>query len=729
MLLSLSENTILNLLKDSLDFHGLVFTDGLEMKGVTKYFGNGEVEANALIAGNDILLLPESIVDARAAIQKKVASGDLSQKDLDRKVKRVLRAKYRLGLTHYTPLPDQQLLSNLNTPAAIALKEQLVEAALTLVRNEGSLVPIHEVGTQQIASLAIGATAQTPFQQRLLDYAPVDLLRTSANISTSEEAQLLKRLEDEDLVIVSLHNMGKSSSDNFGIQRATVQFLEKLKKQNKVILVVFGNPYSLKNFDNIGVVLEAYNEDSMTQDKAAQALMGAVGLNGRLPVTASATSPYNAGVSTSRSFRMGYSVPERVGMDSDTLHSYLAQLAEEAIQAGATPGCVVLVARHGKIVYHEAFGYHTYDKSRPVRKDDIYDLASITKVAATSMAIMDLEQQGRISIDETLEKYLPELAGTNKEALIIRDILAHRAALKPWIPFYTATLDEKGRRTEQWYSAAAGGDFNVRITNKLYLQDVYLDSIWYAIDNSELRGNNNYRYSDLGFYYLARLVQNVTGKSLDQYMEERFYEPLGLYNIGFNPVQSFSLNRIPPTENDTYWRKEKVQGFVHDMGAAMLGGVSGHAGLFANAHDLAVLGQLWLQRGIYANHVWLKPEIVREFTHRYPNETRRGLGFDMKQLDTLKSQNVSELAGPKVFGHLGFTGTSIWADPDEELLFVFLSNRTWPSMNNGKLNKLNIRPRMQTAVYRSITQPVVRSYQVTPIETLALPDTVESHEQ
>lgn len=723
---SLSENTIVNILQEELGFYGLTFTDGLGMKGVTKYFGDGLVEAEALRAGNDILLLPESIAAAFTQIKAWMADGRLTEGEINQKVKRVLRAKYRMGLTQFTPLPEGDVLAELNTPKAAALKEKLIERALTLVRNKGNVLPIGELTNKKITSLAIGASAQPMFQKRLLDYAPVELLRTDASISNSEAEGLLERLSGRDWVIVSLHGMGKSADNNFGIQPGTVAFLHRLQQQTNVALVVFGNPYSLRSFDEVGCVLMAYNDDALTQDKAAQAVFGAIGMDGRLPVSASVGSPFNAGVTTYRNFRMGYSVPERVGMDGDTLRTRIARIANEAIEAGATPGCVVLVARQGKIIYHEAFGHHTYSKKQPVAPDDIYDLASVTKVAATTTAIMDLVQTRRLLLDKTLGDYLPELKGTNKENLVIRDVLAHRSPLQPWIPFYTHTLEKDGMRVADLYSSKASSGYNLQVTDKLFLQTAYLDSIWMAIDTSELRDNSNYRYSDLGFYYMARIVKAISGKELDDYVRDRFYKPLGLFNIDFHPRERFELDRIVPSEVDNYWRQQPVHGYVHDMGAAMLGGVSGHAGLFGNAHDLAILGQLWLQRGIYGNHVYLKPEVVREFSSRYPTETRRGLGFDMKQLDYNKSQNVSPLAGDKVFGHLGFTGTCIWADPDEELLFIFLSNRTYPSMHNAKLGNMQIRPRLQSAAYRSITHSLMKVPIVLPLETKELPVEVVS---
>ncbi|MEL7222157.1 MAG: glycoside hydrolase family 3 N-terminal domain-containing protein, partial [Bacteroidota bacterium] len=408
---SLSDKSINELLREKLDFHGLTFTDGLGMKGVTKHFGDGQVEAEALVAGNDILLLPVDVAKAKARIEAYQQQGTLDEQTIRRKVKRVLRAKYRMGLKQFVPISDANIKADLNNPGAIALREELVENALTLVRDEADLVPIMNLKEVQITSLAIGAKSQPKFQQRLLDYAPVDLLRTTATISASEQESLLQKLADKDLVIVSLHEMSSGSKSNFGIKPSTVHFLEQLQQQNKVLLVVFGNPYSLRNFDGIGTVVEAYNEDELTQDKAAQAIFGVFGLNGRLPVSASERSPFNAGISTGSVFRMGYSTPERVGMNSDTLRQYIDEVAKEAISSGATPGCVVLIARHGKIVFQKSYGHHTYNRRRAVQPDDIYDLASITKVAATTMAIMDLVQNGQLNLDFNVGHYLTELRG------------------------------------------------------------------------------------------------------------------------------------------------------------------------------------------------------------------------------------------------------------------------------------------------------------------------------
>ncbi|MCB0639298.1 MAG: serine hydrolase [Lewinella sp.] len=720
---SLSQATVHDLLRDDLQFHGLAFTDGLGMQGAAKHYAPGEIEAEALLAGNDVLVLPQDLEAARNAIVRYVEEGKISGAAIDRHVKRILRAKYRLGLTRFEPIAAEGVRAELNSADALSLKQTLTEQALTLVRNEGRRLPLESFDSLRLAALAIGIHRTPAFQERLSDYADIDLLRCGNGLSTSEQEDILRRLRQEDLVIVSLHGMTNSSGDNFGLKASTLDFLEQLRQQNKVILVVFGNPYSLRNFDRFGDVLLAYDEETMTQEAAAQGLFGAIGLNGRLPVTASARSPFNAGVSTSRNYSLGFATPERMGMNGALLRQRIDAIAEEAIEDGATPGCVVLVARHGRIVFNQAYGYHDYKRTRAVQASDIYDLASITKVAATTLALMDLSQRGLIDLDQTLGYYLPDLVSTNKNALTLREIMAHRAGLQAWIPFYTSTME--GRRPSgEVYRHQATGAYNVEVTDHLYMRYNYVDSIFTAIAESELRGNNNYRYSDLGFYLLARLVEEVACEPLDSYVYRHFYQPLGLHDIAFRPHEHFALSRIPPTEEDHYFRNEQIKGYVHDMGAAMLGGVSGHAGLFANAHDLAVLMQMLMQHGYYGGRQYLTPGTVREYTSRFPGATRRGLGFDMKQLDPGRSLNVAAEASPRTFGHQGFTGTCVWADPAEELVFVFLSNRTYPSMRNNKLARLDIRERMQAAAYQAITVPH-KERAVDRIATSALPEQVQ----
>lgn len=704
---SLSRNTVTGLLKESLGFKGLIFTDALEMKGVTKNFTGGQVEAEALLAGVDVLALPENIEASMQEINRYLQAGKLSQADLDERVRKVLRAKYRLGLQRYEPQAVENVRAELNTPAAVALKRSLIREALTLVRNDGDIVPFGELDSLRLASLSIGASAKTPFQQRLDSYGRITHRQASKNLSDADRQSLVAQFRSYDAVIVSLHNLSSQAGQQYGITEGIRNLLADLAQQTRVVLVVFGSPYALRYFDDVGVVLEAYEEDSLVQDEAAQALFGVFGLRGRLPVTASLRASFNMGVLTRPNFRLGYAAPEEVNMDSDTLRQIKA-LVEKAVEARGTPGGVVLVAKNGEVVYEEAFGYQTYDEDRPVHADDAYDLASLTKVLGTTLAIMKLQEEGKVDLDAPMVTYLPELAGSNKADLHLRDVMAHHAGLIGWIPFYKQTLNGSRRNPQPssaWYRSAPGGAFTVPVTERLYLREDFVDKIWDQIIHSELLPTRGYKYSDLGFYLMARMVQRLTGQSLDAYLEAAFYRPLGLRTATFRPWEHLPLDQVAPTEEDRYWRRQQVHGYVHDMGAAMLGGVSGHAGLFANAHDVAVILQMLLQEGYYGGRRFLQPETIREFTTRYPGSTRRGLGFDMFQLDTRYSPNLSPLASKSTFGHTGFTGSCAWADPENDLVFVFLTNRTYPSMNNYRYNRLKTRDRAQSVAYRAIRRP------------------------
>ena len=718
---SLSRKTVTGLLREEMGYDGLLFTDALEMKGVTKHFGAGAAAAESLVAGNDILCLPEDIPAALREIKAYLADGRLSQKQVDASVRRVLRAKYELGLRSFTPLEEENVRAEVNAPQAEVLRRRLIKASLTMVRNPGQLVPFQRPDSLDIASLSIGATQQTPFQDRLSDYKKMMHLQVGKEISAAEEERLLRVLGRRDIVVVGLHDMSQYASREFGITASIRAFLRKLNQQTTVVLTVFGNPYSLQYFDAIDHVLMAYAEDDVIQDLSAQALFGAFGLRGRLPVTASPLSRYNQGVYTQSLYRMGYTIPEAVGLDSDTL-ARIDELMEEAIKERATPGGVVLVARKGQVVFEKAYGHHTYTRRTPTEADHVFDLASVTKVAATTLAVMDLYERGVIDLNDPLGNYLPELRGSNKADLRIADVLAHHAGLKAWIPFYKQTLTtDRGhpRPHPRYYHDTNGDGYDVPVSDQLFMRRDYVDSIWTQIIESELRRNKNYRYSDLGFYLMARVVEARTGQPLDRYVRERFYQPLGLESLTFNPWQMGKTDHVVPTEEDRYFRYGRLQGYVHDMGAAMLGGVSGHAGLFGNARDLAALMQMLLQGGHYGGQRFLAEATIQTFTKRHPRSSRRGLGFDMLQLDTSYPANMSEMASMETFGHLGFTGTCVWTDPRTEVIYVFLSNRTFPYMNNYKLNRLDTRPRIQNQVYRALgeTQEMVRSTALFPRRT------------
>lgn len=710
---TLSRHVVTDLLQDSLKFGGLIFTDGLEMKGVTKYFKPGEVEAEAILAGNDILLLPGDTPAAFETIKRYIREGKLSWERIYKSTKKILLAKYQLGLHDYHPKPLDGLIDALNRPQKRVLKRELIARSLTLARSEDELVPVRKLLHTAGAVLSIGAKKRTKFQDRVVSYADFAVFNTERDIAESRRRELVRRLSQKDLVIIGLHGMNRRPSKNFGISGSAVRLITELAGKTKVILVVFGNPYSLKNFESLRNVLVAYQDDDDTQDLAAQALFGAIHIMGQLPVTASPGYVAGQGIPVRSIQRFGYALPEAVDMDSKVL-ARIDTILGEMVRSKAAPGAQVLVARRDKIVYHKAYGYHTYAKRRPVRLTDVYDLASVTKVAATTPALMKLYDEGRFSTDVPLVTYLPEAEGTNKADLLTGDILSHHARLRPWIPFYKRTLVSvrRGRRRHRYrvpskriYHKRPGTGFTVPVAKDFYMKDSYVDSIWQWIYASPLREKAGYRYSDLGFYLLGKAVEHITGRPLNEYVKEEIYKPLQLRKMTYLPLKCLDGKCLVPTERDRYFRKRVIKGYVHDMGAAMLGGVSGHAGLFSDSYDLAVLFQMYLNGGTYGGVRVLSPEVIRHFATRVPGETRRGLGFDLKELapnPPARKENTSPLASDATFGHLGFTGTCVWADPEEELVYVFLSNRTYPSMHNYKLNKENIRPRIQTVIYQSL---------------------------
>ncbi|HHS95519.1 MAG TPA: beta-N-acetylhexosaminidase, partial [Phaeodactylibacter sp.] len=668
---TLSDKAVNGLLKNKLHFKGLIFTDGLGMKGVTKHHKKGEVEAKALLAGNDVLLLPQDVPAAFAAIKRYLKEGKLSQKQVDDSVKKILRAKYQLGLTQPQRIELEGLNEELNTAKAISLKKTLIENALTLVRDDEYLVPFQNVKNKNVVSLALGANKKTAFQKMLSKFGVVKAFQTPKDISKSKINSFVKQYGNADnIIVISLHDMSSYANKKFGISKSQKELIAALQKKTKVVLVVFGSPYALKYFDDTRTLLVAYEEDGLNQEAAAQALFGVFAIQGHLPVEASPKSEYNAGLNRPAIFRLGYDTPERVGLDGDVLEKGIDSLVQIAIEIEATPGAVVLVAKDGKIVFNKAYGYHTYRKKKRMTTSDIFDVASITKIAATTLAVMKLHEEGQISIYEPISKYLPELKGTNKASMTIKDIMTHRAGLIPWIPFYEQTLSNKGRKhkpSPKYYRKKQTGDFSVPVTEKLFLKKDFVNDIKKQIRESELRSRRDYKYSDLGFYMLADMVQCITGIRINDYVTKYFYAPLGLKHTGYLPTKKFSPSFIVPTEEDKYFRYQRIHGTVHDMGAAMLGGVSGHAGLFSTAEDLAVIMQMLLNDGYYAGRRFLQASTVKAFTMRPEHCTRRAIGFDMKELDKHKSQNMCSEASDNTFGHLGFTGIGLWADPDNDL--------------------------------------------------------------
>jgi beta-N-acetylhexosaminidase len=709
---TLSRSIITEQLREKMAFNGLIFTDAMEMKAVADSFPAGVADVEALKAGIDVVLLPVNPDAAFAAIKAALADSSYNRDQFHGSVRRVLRYKYRLGLTQPQRVEEVRLTPEINSPEAYLLKKNLFRQALTLVRDRDSIAGFSDdvvarlgkkqPGTLRVASLALGDTNLTIFQKNCALYMPIAHFGTDTSVNAAVRQRLLDTLSKFDVVMVSHHKTRSKKATNYGLSVSQIELVHQLQAVVPITFTVFGNPYSIRAFDNIQSLMVAFTEDPMAQEVAAQAWFGAADIVGRLPVEVSPEARYRQGkVVHFHDKRLAYDLPESAGMSSDSL-AILDKIAQELIETGAAPGCQMMVVKDGKIVWNKAYGHYTYERMTPVTTETMFDLASITKVAATTLAAMQLTDKGVFQLDKPVSTYVPALRGTNKEGILFNELLVHQAGLQAWIAFYKNTIDAQKMPLTRLYRPAKEAGFSVPVAANLWMLDAYRDSIWQEIYASPLRSDKTYKYSDLTMFLTAQAIENTTKKSLDQYVYEQFYRPLGLSTMMYNPWKKGLSARCAPTEMDNYFRQQVIQGYVHDMGAAMMGGVSGHAGLFSTANDLAVLFQMLLNGGQYAGTRYLKPETVRLFTQRQMGSTRRGFGFDMKELDPKATANMSALAGENTFGHSGFTGNVVWADPDQNLIFIFLSNRTYPSMENNKLISGDYRPKLQSAVYRAI---------------------------
>jgi len=698
---TLSGNIVNDFLKKQLGFKGFVITDALDMQGVTKFFKPGEIEVKALLAGNDILLLPQNIAVAVNAIRQAVDSCLIPDTLIDTECRKILQLKYRSGLAYPSHISTSCLYEDLNPVSSEILCRRLVKEAVTIVKDRYNLIPLSLLDHRKIECISIGDTSHTAFQKMISKYFPVTFINLPQNFSKIIMDSIVHQSKRFNLIIIGVHKISNFPEKKFGISDQIVSLIDTLSLQNKVLLDIFGSPYCLSLFKHkelLDAILVSYQDMKETQVISAQQIFGGIPVTGKLPVTASPGIPLESGIRTSK-VRLEYVLPEEIGISSVALKS-IDSIALEGVAVKAYPGCQVLFAKDGKVFYHRSFGHMRYDDSTKVNNEDLYDLASLTKVAATTLGIMKLYEEGKIKLDEKLGNYLPEVKGSNKETLTIREIMAHQAGLQSWIPFYQKTLTDK-KRDSSIYQNIPSENFPFRVAENIYIRKDYHDSIYKAIIDSPLLSNKEYKYSDMGFYLLQRIIERVTGQSLDAYLRSKFYDPLGLTTLGFLPRNRFPLSRIVPTENDIVFRGQVLHGDVHDPGAAMLGGIAGHAGLFSNSNDLAILLQMLLWHGEYGAKQYLLPSTINEFIKvQFPeNGNRRGLGFD-KPLHTYTPDGPTCFsASSQSFGHSGFTGTYIWADPVNNLIYVFLSNRVYPDASNQKLAEMNIRTRIHQTMY------------------------------
>jgi beta-glucosidase-like glycosyl hydrolase/CubicO group peptidase (beta-lactamase class C family) len=692
---SLSKNNVTTLLREEMGYSGLTFTDALEMKGVTKFFGAGEAAVEALIAGNDMLCLPDNVPAAMEAIQAAINNKRLSWDDIDAKVRRVLHAKYSLGLSRPQVIDTTNLVSDINSKTE-SLRQKVAASAITIMNNSAGLLPFTAKG--RTAYVGVGTPALNVFGKRLQTDFVADTFLLSYNDKTGKAGTILNSIKsgNYDRVIVGLHNFSPRPANNYGISKDAVDLVNNLQAYNSLTFV-FGNVYAAQNFCRAATLVAMYEDDDAFQGAAADFLLGKLTSKGTLPVTVCNFS-YGSGVALNKFGEVGKS-PEWAPVDA---------IVREGLAKKAYPGAVVLAVQNGIIKYHKAFGLYEFDSlSKPVTLESIYDLASVTKISATTTAVMKLHEQGKLDLNKTLGDYLPVTVGTDKASLKIKDVLLHRAGLNPYISFYRETIDTStGQPSPALYRSTSDSLFTIPVANGVWLRRDWNDSMMKRIVQSKLGPQGKYVYSDNDFILLGKIVEAISGMPLDHFLQKTFYNPMGMASTGFKPWQRFTPGGIVPTENEKYFRRQMLQGYVHDEGAAMFGGVSGHAGLFSNAYDLSMLYQMLLNGGVFNGERYLKAETIKQFTAYGDANSRRGLGFDKPERDnaTRKEPYPSAFASPDTYGHTGFTGTCVWVDPKADLVYIFLSNRVYNSRANNLLGQLNIRGRVQDAIYKALVE-------------------------
>jgi CubicO group peptidase (beta-lactamase class C family) len=604
-------------------------------------------------------------------------------------------------LTTFEPIKLDSLTLDLHTVEDDILHRNALKQAITAVKVTDSLLPLKNLEKERIAYVPMGDADGNVFLNTLRKYTSVRMFKEK------DLASLVKKLKPYTTVIVGFHKSNVNPWKSYKFTDKEIVWLQEIARTNTVILDVFTSPYSLlqvQSFTNIDNILVSYQNSAEAQEISAQIIFGALKAEGKLPVSIQEEFPVETGVETTILPRLGYELPETVGVNSQKLQR-IDSLARLVVSQKMAPGVQLLVARKGKVIYNKNFGYHTYTKKRRVRDQHIYDLASMTKILATLPLVMKLEERNTLTLKSELAELMPKFKGTNKDTLSVIEVLSHYGRLKPWIPFYINTLDSVTKKPlPKWYSDSLTTEYPIKVAKDMYMNKEYKDSIMQRIIDSDLLERHRYKYSDLPYYIFKDYLEDEYKSNLNKLTQRYFYKSLGAHYTTYNPLEKFGSWMIVPSEEDDYFRNQKLQGYVHDMGAAMQGGIGGHAGLFSNANDVAKMMQMYLQGGTYGDKTYFDPKTIAKFNTCYfcDQDNRRGVGFDKPQLGDVGP--TCGCVSMTSFGHSGFTGTYTWADPDEEIVYVFLSNRTYPTMSNRKLIKTDIRTKIQKLIYEAIEE-------------------------
>jgi beta-N-acetylhexosaminidase len=669
---SLSKQIVTGLLKEEMGFEGIVVTDALNMKGANEFFKPGEVTAKALAAGNDLMEFVEDVTASIDMIKQYVLSGEITPEQIERSCKKILLAKYWAGLNQYKPIDLNHLTEDLNCCNSDLLAKQMIREGIVVAKNEDRIIPIQNPELYKKVVIAVGSNQLTPFQEMCMNYIHADYMSIDKNEPGQAWDTLFAQLNHYNLVVLSLQNTSRFVAKKLGLTPLEIDFVNKvLALDKKVILVNHGNPYILDQFVGIKNCIVAYEDLEPNNRLSAEVLFGAITAKGVLPVTVNTNLKMGNGFLTETLDRFEYLEPQELDIPAINF-AVIDSIVMDAITQKATPGAQILVAKGGKVVYQKSFGYQTYDSAVNVKNYHLYDVASLTKILATTVAVMHLYDEHKIKLDATLGDYLPELIGTNKEKLLISDVLLHQAGLVPFVPFYKKTLVDN-RPSNILYAELPDSDYSVMVARGLYLNNQYTPYLWDEIVQTDVKKPGNYVYSDLGFILLRKVVEHQSGLPFETYLQQNIYTPLNLANLTFNPLAEVNPEWLVPTEDDTVFRQQRIRGTV----------------------------QMLVNGGTYGGKRILKESTVTLFTKKQLKTSRRGLGFDKPETDPKKATPTGKLASPLAFGHTGFTGTCAWADPKYDLVYVFLSNRVQPSAENKKLANMDVRTRIQDAVYEA----------------------------
>lgn len=716
---SLSRNVVQHLLKEELGFKGLVFTDALAMKGVAV---TRHLSLEAIKAGNDMVLTPRNLKEEIEAVIQAVKDNELSEEVINEKCRKILTYKYALGLAREQKIQLSGLSYRINTPYARELGNRLNEAAITVANNKDQILPMHP-DVKRIAMINVGAVgANATFEQTLKKNVAVKRIQLKPNALGAERRILRDTLANYKRVVVCISDKQLAPYK---------EFFSELPPEIPVVYVFFTPEKPMVQLEaglsKASAVILAHSTDKNIQERVANILFGKASASGRLSTSVGQVFRAGDGVTITPQTAHHF-IPEEYGVQSKVLKR-IDDIAREGVTEGAYPGCQVVILKEGKTVYNKAFGTYSGKGSREVTAESIYDIASLSKTSGTLLAIMKLYDKGMFSLSDKASAYLPFLKDTDKKDITIRELLLHESGLPSSIFFYLMAIDKESYEGRLFKatrdnlhtvqvgaqsfaqpnfkfvkgvtSANSDETYTIQASDELWLNKAFNDSITKKIAETKL-GNRTYRYSCVGFIILKKIAETISGMPLDKFLEKEFYKPMGLEHTAYQPLNRFSKEEIVPSSIDDFLRKTTVQGFVHDESAAFQGGVSGNAGIFSTAEEVALIHQMILNGGELDGKRYLSRETCKLFTTEKSRTSRRGLGFDKPDMTNQRMNPCGKSAPAVTYGHTGFTGTCAWVDPRNKLVFVFLSNRTYPNVWVNKLAKLQIRERIQDTIYESL---------------------------